>query len=649
MFVIKRSPHNPILAPDHNDSFESYATFNPSPVKTSAGVVILYRAQSDPEPFQGGMFSLSSIGVAVLKNGSISSKGTSKGFVKRERLIIPEEPWERYGCEDPRVTKIDGKYFIFYTALSGYPFGAESIKVGLAISKDLKSISEKHLVTPFNAKAMTLFPEKIGGKYVALLTVNTDRPPSQIAIAEFDRLEDMWSVEYWNAWYKKLDKHIIRIPKLESDQVEIGAVPVKTKDGWLLVYSHIQHYMSDHKIFGIEAVLLDRKNIKKVIGKTRGPFLVPEESYERYGTVPKTIFPSGALLEKDTLSIYYGATDTTCARADIGLAGLLESMKFPHDKRGDFERVSKKPLLAPRKGAEFAWEAKAVFNPAAILIGNTTHILYRAMSNDNTSVIGHAEMKNGRDISFRSDKPIYVPRENFEDKKVPGGNSGCEDPRLVTFAGKIYMYYTAYNGVNAPAIAMTSITVADFAQRNWKWTKPVIVTADGVDDKDGFIHPERVFGKCLLYHRVHHMICGDFGSNPAFPEKNTFKNIPIMAPRPGMWDSKKVGMSVPPIKIEYKKTKGWLVLYHGISDDNTYRVGAALLDYKDPMKVVARTTDYVFEPQEKYEKSGQVGNVVFPCGAVVKKDTLYMYYGGADSVINAAKISLKKLLGMLIG
>jgi predicted GH43/DUF377 family glycosyl hydrolase len=334
-----------------------------------------------------------------------------------------------------------------------------------------------------------------------------------------------------------------------------------------MVYSHIQQYMSDHKVFGIEALLLDIKKPKKIIGKTRGPLLVPEEAYEKYGTVPHTIFPSGALLRGDILSIFYGATDTTCACADVSLSCLMASMKFPHDTRGDFVRSSKKPILIPRKNpaqrpkgsagysADYSWEAKAVFNPAAIQLGTTTHILYRAMSHDNTSVIGHAETIDGVKITHRDDVPVYTPSESFEEKKVSGGNSGCEDPRVVRFAGKIYMYYTAYNGINAPAIAVTSITESDFAARKWKWTKPVIVTADGVDDKDGFIHPERVFGKCFLYHRVHNMICGDFGSNPAFPEKNNFKNIPIMAPRKGMWDSKKVGMSVPPIKIDEKKIK----------------------------------------------------------------------------------------------
>ena len=97
-------------------------------------------------------------------------------------MIAPEEDWERFGCEDPRVTKIDDKYYIFYTALSVYPFAAEGIKVAVAVTKDFKKIEERHLVTPFNAKAMVLFPEKINGKYVALLTAHTDTPPVKICL-----------------------------------------------------------------------------------------------------------------------------------------------------------------------------------------------------------------------------------------------------------------------------------------------------------------------------------------------------------------------------------------------------------------------------------------------------------------------------------
>jgi len=84
-----------------------------------------------------------------------------------------------FGCEDPRVVRLDDKYYIFYTALATYPFSAEGIKVGLAITKDFEMIEAKHPVTTFNSKAMTIFPERINGKIAALLTANTDLPPSK--------------------------------------------------------------------------------------------------------------------------------------------------------------------------------------------------------------------------------------------------------------------------------------------------------------------------------------------------------------------------------------------------------------------------------------------------------------------------------------
>ncbi|MEI6843453.1 MAG: hypothetical protein WCK48_03025 [bacterium] len=634
MYVVKRSEHNPILVPCSDHPFESYSVFNGNPIKVGSAVHLLYRAQSLPERFENNQFSLSVIARAKSTDGI--------HFKDREVFISPEYSWEKYGCEDPRVTKIDGKYFIFYTALSVFPFGPKGIKVGVAISKDMKMISEKHPVTPFNAKAMTLFPEKINGKYVALLTVNTDMPPSHIALAEFTKLEDMWSEKYWEKWYAEIEKHTLEIPKLDSDHIEVGACPVKTKDGWLVVFSQVQKYGCPDKVFGIDAVLLDLKNPKKVVGKTRGPLLTPHEQYEMYGTVPDTIFPSGVIIEKDILRIYYGATDTTIAVADVTLKQLIESMKFPYKEIG-FKRQTPGALLTPRKTK--AWEAKAIFNPAAIDIRGIVRILYRAMSEDNTSVVGYAESKNGTNIDYISDEPIYTPRESFEQKRIPGGNSGCEDPRVTKIGDTIYMYYTAYNGITPPAVAMTSILEKDLADRKWNWTKPVQVTTDGVDDKDTCLHPEKVGNKYFIFHRVNNYIAGDYGSSPAFPERNNFRNIPILLPRPGMWDSLKVGISVPPIYTP----KGWILLYHGVSHRSRYRVGAALLDLKDPTIVLSRTTDCLFEPLEAYELKGQVNYVVFPCGAVVRGDTIYMYYGGGDSVIDVATISVKELLGVLVG
>jgi len=92
---------------------------------------------------------------------------------------------------------------------------------------------------------------------------------------------------------------------------------------------------------------------------------------------------------------------------------------------------------------------------------------------------------------------------------------------------------------------------------------------------------------------------------------------------------------------------GWLMLYHGVSWSSTYRVGAVLLDLKDPTTIHARTAIPLFEPEEEYERKGLMPNVVFPCGLVVRGNTAYIYYGASDSVIGVATVKLTTLLKML--
>lgn len=629
MFVVRRSPHNPILEPLESDMNEAYAVFNPNPIKKGDYTHILYRAQSTPEPFENTHFSYSRIMKASSKNGV--------RFTARTPFIDPEEEWERYGCEDPRVTYLNKKYYIFYTALSTFPFKPEGIKVGLAISSDLKKIDEKHLVTPFNAKAMTLFPEKINGKFTALITANTDMPPSKIALAQFDKEEEIWSPLFWEKWYKNIDAHTLNLKRKDTDQVEVGAPPLKTKHGWLLIYSHIQNYYSSNKIFGIEAVLLDLKDPRKIIARTQGPLMVPEAKYEKEGILPNIIFPSGALIEGEMLKIFYGGADTVCAWAEVNFKHLLTSMIKGPDAY--ITRAAQNPILTPTSES---WEKRAVFNPAAIDLDGSVHILYRAMSEDNTSVCGYAASKNGKDITLRLTTPAYIPREDFERKGIPNGNSGCEDPRITRINNRIYMCYTAYNGLEAPAVALTSIAEKDFLQQKWNWTKPVLISPQGVDDKDACIVPFIKKGKHLFIHRINNTITASFIDidNP----DRAADYISILGPRPGMWDSKKVGITAPPILTK----KGWLLPYHAVSDEGYYRVGLALLSLKDPTKVIARSSSFIFEPQEDYEHVGQIPHVVFPCGSVVRKDTLFLYYGGADSVVGVATASLSQLLEILL-
>jgi predicted GH43/DUF377 family glycosyl hydrolase len=488
---------------------------------------------------------------------------------------------------------------------------------------------------------MALFPEKINGKIWAILTVNTDKPPSSICLAEFNSEKEIYSKDYWDNWYKNYYNFALDIRRTSGDHIEVGSAPIKTKYGWIVFYSHIQNYFSNAKVFGIEAVLLDLKNPKKILGKTDFPILWPEEYYEKYGITFNTIFPSGAMLHKNKIYLYYGAADTNCAVAFIDLKILINKFLKKEINFVKFNRFKNNPILTPNENNY--WESKAVFNPGAIYLNGKVHIVYRAMSKDNTSTIGYATSSDGYNIDFKSSKPIYEPREPFEKKLIPEANSGAEDPRLVKIGDKIYMFYTAYDSKNPPRVALTSIKVNDFLNQNWNWSRSVLISPPGIDDKDAAVFPEKIKGNYIIIHRVGKDIDLSFHKDLNFDGKTWLEEYRWLKPRPGSWDSEKVGLAGPPLKTK----NGWIVFYHGFSFDKIYRIGAILVDLKDPTKIISRTDYPLFEPEEIYEKQGEVPNVVFPCSNVLIKDTIFFYYGGADKVIGVATVKLKDLLDAL--
>ena len=495
MYVVKRSEDNPVITPNRDRHWEEFATFNMCPVKKGKYIYGLYRAISAVDRINAQK-QISIIGIGKSKDGI--------HFEDRKPFIEPEEEWEKYGCEDPRVIFFEGKYYIFYTALSNYPFDAEGIKVAVAISNDLKKINERHLVTPFNAKAMTLFPKRINGKIRVIFSAHTDIPPAKISMAELDKIEDLWDPSFWKKWMENFDDHTFDFRRNIYDHLEVGAPPVYTKDGWLLIYSHIQNYFSNpdrlEKIFGIESLLLDLKDPKKIIGRTKGPMLVPEEPYEFSGYIPNVVFPSGAFIDKNILRIYYGAADTTSCFFSVDLNDLLSTINYKTSKDYFFKRYDKNPIISPIK--ENSWESVATFNPAAINLEGKTHILYRTLSSDNTSFIGYASTSDGFNLDERYNVPIYFPREDFEMKKISNGNSGCEDPRITKIGNKLYLCYTAYNGVDFPRVAISSIKEKDFLNKVWNWEKPILITPSGFDDKDTCILPEKFKNGYFIIHRI---------------------------------------------------------------------------------------------------------------------------------------------------
>jgi len=241
---------------------------------------------------------------------------------------------------------------------------------------------------------------------------------------------------------------------------------------------------------------------------------------------------------------------------------------------------------------------------------------------------------------------MYVPRENFE-KRAQGnnGNVGCEDPRITHIDDRLFMTYTAYNGVDAPRVALTSISVADFLSKNWNWEKPKLISPPGVDDKDACIIKKKNGNGYIAFHRLGDVIWLDFLRDLDFPESKYLSGGIMAQARKDKWDNVKIGISTPPIETEH----GWILLYHGVSTGSIYKVGAMLLSYDDPRKILARTDQPLLVPEEEYELHGQVPNVVFPCGAVVIDGIIYLYYGGADSVTCVATMPLATLLDVLLG
>lgn len=633
MFV-ERAKENPILTPNRYQSWEAKAVFNGCPVKKNDKIYLLYRALSLPHYHHLAKTSL------MVSNVSIAESKDGVHFSNRRRFIIPEYDWERFGCEDPRVTKLGNKYFIFYTALSSWPPQADFIRVGVAISDNLEKIKEKHLVTSFNAKAMALFPEKIGGKIYGILTVNTDKPPAKICIVSFNKENEIWSQAFWEKWYQKFDSFSLELTRSSKDHLEVGAPPLKTKKGWLLLYSYIQDYFTGNPLFTIEAVLLDLKNPYRILARTRQPLLVPEEYYETIGLVPNTVFPSGAIIQKGRIYLYYGAADTTCCLAFIELETLLSQM-IGERKAYQLLRFKGNPIITPIK--EHPFESKLTFNPGALYLKGRVHLLYRAVSDDNTSSFGYATSKDGFRLDYRSPEPVYVPREPFEKKLMPGGYSGCEDPRLTKIGNRIYLLYTAFDGKNSPRVALSSIKESDFLQRKWNWAKPVLISPPNLADKDACLFPQKFKDNYLIIHRVGDDIDYAFCSSLDFKEGEWLEEQRWITPRPGMWDSEKVGVAAPPLKTD----EGWLLFYHGVDKFSVYRVGVILLDLKNPLKILARSLDPLLEPKEPYEKEGEVANVVFPCGAVIIKERIFVYYGGADKVVGVATIKVKDLLNYL--
>lgn len=296
------------------------------------------------------------------------------------------------------------------------------------------------------------------------------------------------------------------------------------------------------------------------------------------------------------------------------------------------------PLLVPVTDSD--WEASNVFNPAVIHHGGLFHMHYRAQGADRISRIGYAVSEDGIHWN-RLRRPIFEPVGALESR-------GVEDPRVVEIDGGFYMSYTAYGSDRdtRPEATIAGGTITPMIARSdnlisWERIGPI---TSGEHNKDHVLFPRKLGDRYATFHRrTPHVWLGYSNDLVTWPGQDM---VEIFGPRPNnAWDSVKVGASGPPVETE----GGWLMLYHGVDVDQVYRLGVCILDLEDPSRVLKRPTDPILWPEEPWERSGDVPNVVFSCANPVVHGTVYVYYGGADHVIGLATCRLDDLVAYATG
>lgn len=285
------------------------------------------------------------------------------------------------------------------------------------------------------------------------------------------------------------------------------------------------------------------------------------------------------------------------------------------------ERFAGNPILAPIAGPGHEWEARTIFNCGVAQSDGAVLLLYRAQGVENdVSRLGLAVSGDGFDFG-RFDRPVFAPEGEDE-------AWGVEDARLTRIGGRFRMLYTAWSprGIQ---VAMAS------TETFFSWERHGIVLP-GPDNKDAALFPDKVDGRYLMFHRLPPDIW--LASSDDLIHWGDYRKI--LAPRPGLWDGLKIGAGGPPLKTE----AGWLAIYHGVDHDKVYRLGVVLLDLEDPAKVINRPAAFVLEPEEPWEREGDVPNVVFTCGTAEVGDRYLVYYGAADRVIAVASARRADLL-----
>ena len=326
----------------------------------------------------------------------------------------------------------------------------------------------------------------------------------------------------------------------------------------------------------------------------------------------------------------------------------LERKITKNNQINDIELIKlSAPLISPN--LENDWESWQTFNPGAILLNGKVHLLYRAIGEDGLSRLGYCASNDGLRLSNRLPYPVFEHccknTPHFDSYSSGGSWGGCEDPRIVRIGDEdtLYLTYTSFS--NGIRVGLSSIKIKDFENKKWNWTTPKLISPENEIHKNWVIFPEKINGKYAILHSINPEILIDYIDNLNFKNNKTLKSKYVRKERKKGWDSIIRGAGPPPIKTK----EGWLLFYHAMdkNDYGKYKVGAMILDIKDPTKILYRSKKPVIEPKEYYEMDGFKGGVVYASGAVIKDDKLLVYFGGADNYVCLAYADINNFLKAL--
>jgi predicted GH43/DUF377 family glycosyl hydrolase len=292
-------------------------------------------------------------------------------------------------------------------------------------------------------------------------------------------------------------------------------------------------------------------------------------------------------------------------------------------------RYDRNPILTK---ADIPYPVETVHNAAVVKHENEYIMLFRSHLRTGRSIIGLARSPDGFHFTA-GPQPFLTPSAAYEEFSV-------EDPRVTLLDGEYLITYSAYsrNGVRI-ALAKTQ----DFSRVE----RFGLITE--ADYRNVVIFPEKFDNLYARLDRPHSEIAPwsiwiSYSPDLLFWGESQL----IMRPEPYHWDEMKIGPGAPPIKTD----RGWLSIYHGVFQTmagSVYRLGVALHDLRDPAKVIGVGDSWILQPEDPWEITGYVPNVVFTCGAVPEPDgTVKVYWGGADTVMCVGEVNISDLVALCL-